>query len=242
MHPCPGASAETSKPTDTGTQGERIAVGRCGRRGPVGRNSPPPGRIAPRRTLRIQFIMPNYRRAVVPGGSYFFTVNLLDRTSRLLVEHIDSLRTAVIETRKVFPFVIDAMVVLPDHIHAVWTLPEGDADYSVRWRWIKIRFSRSMPVTEPLDTVRKRRGERGIWQRRYWEHHIRDERDMKNHIDYCWFNPVRHGHVDRVEDWPYSTFHRDNSDTPKPGDFEKALAEYARANPTVGYGERDRKR
>jgi putative transposase len=183
--------------------------------------------------------MPNYRRAFVPGGCYFFTVNLLDRNSRLLIEHIDHLRDAVRETKHRFPFEIEAMVILPDHIHAVWTLPEGDADFSVRWRWIKIRFSRSIPKGEGLDAVRKARGERGIWQRRYWEHVIRDERDLNNHIDYCWFNPVKHGHVENVEDWPYSTFHRDHRDAPKPGDFEKACAEYALKNPGVRFGERE---
>ena len=131
------------------------------------------------------------------------------------------------------------MVVLPDHIHAVWTLPDGDADFSVRWRWIKIRFSRSIPKTEPRSKVRKARGKRGIWQRRNWENVIRDDRDLKNHIDYCWFNPVKHGHAGNVEDWPYSTFHRDNRDAPKPGDFEKALADFACANPAALYGERE---
>ncbi len=183
--------------------------------------------------------MPNYRRAFVPGGCYFFTVNLLDRNSRLLVEHIDSLRDAVRDTRRRFPFGIDAMVILPDHIHAVWTLPEGDADFSVRWRWIKIRFSRSLPKSERLDSVRMARGERGIWQRRYWEHVIRDERDLNEHIDYCWFNPVKHGHVANVEDWPYSTFHRDHQDAPKPGDFERALAEHALGSRNLRFGERE---
>lgn len=156
--------------------------------------------------------MPNYRRVLVPGGCYFFTVNLLDRNSRLLVDHIDRLHAAIVDTQSRFPFEIDAMVVLPDHIHAVWTLPEGDNDYAVRWRWIKIRFSRSLPNTEPRSDVRAARGERGIWQRRYWEHLIRDERDRQAHIDYCWFNPVKHGLVADVEDWPHSTFHRDNGD------------------------------
>ena len=183
--------------------------------------------------------MPNYRRVFVPGGSYFFTINLLDRNSRMLVEQIDSLRTAVHETRQRFPFEIDAMVILPDHIHAIWTLPEGDADYSVRWRWIKIRFSKSIPKGEQLSSVREARGERGIWQRRYWEHLIRDERDLHNHIDYCWFNPVKHGHVAKVEDWPFSTFHRDHRDAPKPGDFERALAEHALANRDARFGERE---
>jgi putative transposase len=182
--------------------------------------------------------MPNYRRVFVPGGSYFFTVNLLDRNSRLLVEQIDGLRSAVRETQQRFPFDIDAMVILPDHIHAIWTLPQGDVDFSVRWRWIKIRFSKSIPKGEQLSPVREARGERGIWQRRYWEHLIRDERDLQNHIDYCWFNPVKHGHVTRVEDWPFSTFHRDHRDAPKPGDFERICAEYALKNPGVCFGER----
>ena len=156
----------------------------------------------------------------------------------MLVEHIDSLRDAVRETMHRFPFKIDAMVVLPDHIHAVWTLPEGDANFSVRWRWIKIRFSTSIPKGERLSAVRKARGERGIWQRRYWEHVIRDERDLANHIDYCWFNPMKHGHVENVEDWPYSSFHRDHRDTPKTGEFETALAEHARKAIGVEFGER----
>jgi putative transposase len=185
--------------------------------------------------------MPNYRRAFIAGGSWFFTVNLFDRRSRLLVEHIDALREAVRETRRRFPFHIDAMVVLPDHMHAVWTLPDGDCDFPVRWRGIKVRFSRSIPRGEALTATRRARGERGIWQRRYWEHLIRDERDYVHHIDYCWFNPVKHGLVANVEDWPFSSFHRDNRASPRPGDFasfEKALAEYARSGRPAGYGER----
>ncbi len=137
--------------------------------------------------------MSNYRRAFVPGGCWFFTVNLLDRNSTLLIENIVSLRDAVRETKQRYPFKIDAMVVLPDHVHAIWTLPIGDADFSVRWRWIKIRFSKSIPTGERLSAVREARGERGIWQRRYWEHLIRDDRDLQHHINYCWFNPVKHG-------------------------------------------------
>jgi len=166
---------------------------------------------------------------------------LLDRRSRLLLEHMDALRAAVRLTRRRFPFEIDAMVVLPDHLHAVWTLPEGDCDFPVRWRLIKMRFSKAVPAGEPLDTTRRVRGERGIWQRRYWEHLIRDERDLRRHIEYCWFNPVKHGLVENVEDWPYSSFHRDNRDSPKPGDFsrlDEALALYAASNPSSGYGER----
>jgi putative transposase len=183
--------------------------------------------------------MPNYRRAIVEGACYFFTVNLHNRNSRLLTDNIDCLRQAVGKTRRHFPFQIDAMVILPDHIHAVWTLPDGDADFAVRWRWIKIRFSRSIPHGERLSASRAARGERGIWQRRYWEHVIRDERDMQNHIEYCWYNPVKHGHVKNVEDWPFSTFHRDHRDAPKPGDFECICAEYARANGGAQFGERE---
>jgi len=182
--------------------------------------------------------MPNYRRAFVPGGCWFFTVNLLDRKSRLLVEHIDALREGVRETRRRHPFQIDAMVVLPDHIHAVWTLPDGDLDFPVRWRLIKVRFSKSIPKGERLTQTQRARGERGIWQRRYWEHLIRDERDYAHHIDYCWFNPVKHGLVANVEDWPFSSFHREMRGNPTAGDFtrfEKTLAEHARS---AGYGER----
>jgi putative transposase len=183
--------------------------------------------------------MPNYRRILVPGGCYFFTVNLLDRNSHLLIEHIDSLRIAVRDTRRNYPFRIDAMVILPDHIHAIWTLPDGDADFSARWRSIKVRFSKAIPKAERLDAVRIARGERGIWQRRYWEHVICDERDLNNHIDYCWFNPVKHGLVANVEDWPFSSFHQDHRDEPKPGDFERALAAHARNSRDLQFGERE---
>jgi putative transposase len=181
--------------------------------------------------------MPNYRRAFVAGGCWFFTVNLFDRKSRLLVESIDALREAVRETQQRFPFQIDAMVILPDHIHAVWTLPDDDFDFPLRWRRIKALFSRSFPGSEWRTEARRRRRERGIWQRRYWEHLIRDERDYAHHISYCWFNPVKHKLVASVEDWPYSSFHRDMRD-PTVGslaDFEQALAEHARSG---GYGER----
>jgi putative transposase len=182
--------------------------------------------------------MPNYRRLFIPGGCYFFTVNLNDRNSRLLVDHIEALRVAVRDTRARFPFEIDAMVVLPDHLHAIWTLPEGDMDFAVRWRWIKIRFSRSIPNNEPRSASRTGRGERGIWQRRYWEHLICDDRDLDAHIDYCWFNPVKHGLVANVEDWPYSSFHREYRDSPRPDDFERALATHA--NDTAArFGERE---
>ncbi len=149
-----------------------------------------------------------YRRSYVEGGTYFFTVNLLERDKSLLVDHIDVLREAVRWVKARRPFEIDAWVVLPDHMHAVWTLPEGDADYSSRWREIKKRFSKAMPKTERLSVVRKKKGERGVWQRRFWEHTIRDEKDYQYHVDYVHVNPVKHGLVNRVQDWPYSSFHK----------------------------------
>jgi putative transposase len=153
--------------------------------------------------------MPNYRRAFTPGGRWFFTVNLLDRRRRLLTDNIDVLREAARLTQTRHPFTIDAMVVLPDHIHAVWTLPPGDADFSLRWRLIKIGFSHAVPKTERRSAVRVARGERAIWQRRFWEHLIRDDEDFRRHVECCYINPVKHGLVTRVRDWPHSSFHRD---------------------------------
>jgi putative transposase len=152
--------------------------------------------------------MTSYRRNFLAGGSFFFTVNLLDRRLRLLTEHIDQLRAAFRATRRRHLFTIEAIVVLPDHLHAVWTLPDGDADFAMRWRLIKSTFSRNLATDEAISTSRLAKGERGIWQRRYWEHTIRDEDDLARHIDYIHINPVKHGLVTRVRDWPYSSFHR----------------------------------
>jgi putative transposase len=133
--------------------------------------------------------MPDYRRNRVAGGTFFFTVNLRDRHSHLLVMQIDVLHQAVRQVRARAPFRIDAWVVLPDHMHCLWTLPEGDADFPGRWRAIKIAFAKSLPRDEPRSPVMARRGERGIWQRRYWEDPIRDDRDFGAHFDYTHFNP-----------------------------------------------------
>ena len=140
--------------------------------------------------------MPNYHRNRVAGGTYFFTANLRDRRSDLLVAHIVTLREAARQTRRWAPFHIDAFVVLPDHMHCIWTLPEGDADYPSRWRAIKVAFSKALPAIEERTEILLKRGERGIWQRRYWEHTIRDERDYAVHLDYVHFNPVKHGLVE----------------------------------------------
>jgi putative transposase len=160
--------------------------------------------------------MPEYRRNRVPGGTFFFTVNLLDRRANLLVRHVDVLRKAVRQTRLRAPFRIDAWVVLPDHMHCLWTpafrrgrlLPDGDADFPGRWRAIKIAFSKSLPIGEPRSSVMTSRGECGIWQRRYWEYTIRDDQDLATHMDYTHFNPVKHGLVEHPADWPHSSFHR----------------------------------
>ena len=121
---------------------------------------------------------------------------------------IDVLRQAVRRVRARAPFRIDAWVVLPDHMHCLWTPPECDADFPGRWRAIKIAFAKSLPRDEPRSPVMARRGERGIWQRRCWEHTIRDERDFAAHFDYTRFNPVKHGLVQHPADWPHSSFHR----------------------------------
>jgi putative transposase len=149
-----------------------------------------------------------YRRTNLKGGSYFFTVNLADRKSDLLIKRIDTLRHVMQTVKQGHPFAIDAMVVLPDHLHAIWTLPMGDADFPTRWMLIKSGFSRRVPHAEYRRKSRISKGERGIWQRRYWEHCIRDERDYEKHVEYIHFNPVKHGHVTRAINWPYSSIHR----------------------------------
>ena len=152
--------------------------------------------------------MPDYRRNRVPGGTYFFTANVLDRKDGLLVTHIGALRNAVHGVRARAPFHVDAWVVLPDHMHCIWTLPAGDSDYSGRWQALKKAFTKSIPAGEQRSAVRVRRGERGVWQRRFWEHTIRDDRDYANHMDYVHFNPVKHALAAHPTDWPFSSFRR----------------------------------
>jgi putative transposase len=154
------------------------------------------------------FLMSNYHRPLVPGATVFFTVTLADRSSDLLVREIGLLRDAFRRTLEQQPFRMDAIVVLPEHLHAILTLPATDADYATRWRQIKSRFSRRLPKGR-LRNSHIARAERGIWQRRFWEHHIRDAEDYREHIAYCWHNPVKHGLVERASDWPYSSLHRD---------------------------------
>ncbi len=150
----------------------------------------------------------HYRRAKTAGGTYFFTVNLNDRKSDLLVQKIDALRDVMRKVRNRHPFTIVAMVVLPDHLHAIWRLPPTDRDFPMRWSLIKSAFSRLMPKAEVVRKSRVKKRERGIWQRRYWEHRIRDDADLARHVEYIHFNPVKHGCVDRAADWRYSSIHR----------------------------------
>lgn len=152
--------------------------------------------------------MSNYLRPRIPGATVFLTVCLAERGSDLLVRRIGDLRASVREALHAQPFRIDAWVVLPDHMHCVWTLPDGDADLGGRVGRIKAAFSREMPQV-PLRASHARRRERGIWQRRFWEHRVRDEAEFGNSLRYCWENPVRHGLVRDAGDWPYSSWHRD---------------------------------
>jgi putative transposase len=176
--------------------------------------------------------MVRYRRNYVAGGTYFFTVTLADRRSRALVDHIAALRDAIRTTRQSRPFAIDAVVVLPDHLHMIMTLPDGDADFSARWRAIKQRFTEGL-VTAGVDIARNAAGERALWQRRFWEHTIRDDRDLARHVDDIHFNPVKHGLVGRVCDWPYSSFHRFVREGLLPPDWAGDVRDDA-----AGFGER----
>jgi putative transposase len=152
--------------------------------------------------------MTNYRRANVSGATWFFTVNLAERKgNRLLIERIDELRKAFRYVKERHPFQIEAIVILPNHLHCIWTLPPDDADFSVRWNLIKGQFSRSISQGERRSKSRIKRRERGLWQRRFWEHLIRDEEDLIKHIEYIHWNPVKHGWVQKVSDWPHSSFH-----------------------------------
>jgi putative transposase len=151
--------------------------------------------------------MVQYRRNRVPGGTYFFTATLLDRRSRILTEHINLLRQAFRATRNVAPFQTVAAVVLPDHLHVIWALPDDDSNYAKRWKAIKSGFTRSLRE-RGVALVSDGNGGYRLWQSRYWEHTMRDDRDLQAHMDYIHFNPVKHGLVKRMADWPYSSFHR----------------------------------
>jgi len=158
--------------------------------------------------------MSNYRRSKTPGACYFFTVVTYKRQQILTKpESRRILRAVISEVKKEYPFKIDAWVLLPEHIHCIWTLPSGDADYSKRWGLIKLRFSTQAKSLffrpELINKSKQKHRESSIWQRRFWEHEIRDQNDFNRHMDYIYYNPLKHGHVSQVIDWPFSTFHRD---------------------------------
>jgi len=156
--------------------------------------------------------MSEYRRSYIPGATYFFTLTTLDRRPILVREPFRSaLRQAVIEVRAKFPFESIAWVLLPDHLHTIWKLPETEANFSLRWSLIKQHVTRECigrAQNARTTKSRQQRGEGTIWQRRFWEHAIRDEADFRRHIDYIHYNPAKHGYVTKPADWPYSTFHR----------------------------------
>jgi putative transposase len=179
--------------------------------------------------------MRRYIRADTPGATYFFTLTLQDRGARFLVTHIDDLRASLSQAKQIRPFRIDAIVVLPDHLHALWTLPPDDADFSTRWMLVKQGFTKRLHAPGTLDAgaaaMRGRRGELSLWQRRFWEHQIRDDRDFANHVDYIHFNPVKHGLAASAGAWPHSSFHRFVRDGKLPPDWGLA------ATPGGRYGE-----
>lgn len=152
--------------------------------------------------------MPNYIRTPQPGAQLFFTVRLANRNDDLLVREIERLRHATRITRKRHPFEINDIVVLPSVIHTIWTLPSGDADFSTRWRMLKAQFSRGLPTPEHRNPVAIRRGEKGIWQRRFWEHHLKDADDFEAHRQMILKAPVQAGLVRHPQDWSYSSIHR----------------------------------
>jgi len=145
---------------------------------------------------------------MIEGGWFFFTVTLADRSTDLLVRHVERLRSAYAAAQRRHPFQTIAICVLPDHLHAIWALPPDDADFSRRWSQIKHDFSCGLPADSERSRSKRAKREKGIWQRRYWEHAIRDDVDLSRHVAYIHFNPVKHGLVTRACDWPHSSFHR----------------------------------
>ena len=153
--------------------------------------------------------MTNYRRTLVAGGTFFFTVNLaIRRENNLLVREVRHFRESVGIVRARHPFQIVAAVILPELVHMIWRMPLDDDDFSTRWRLIKSAFSRRLVLDERRSASRLAKAERGIWQRRYWEHLIRDDNDLRRHVEYIHYNPVKHGHTQTPIEWPYSSFHR----------------------------------
>lgn len=155
--------------------------------------------------------MAHFRCARTPGATYFFTVVTYRRQPVLTREPVYlALKTSLRAVKQQYPFTIEALVLMPDHLHCLWKLPEGDGDYARRWSLIKRLTTQQLAgcLSSSPSRSAERRRESGLWQRRFWEHQIRDERDFERHLDYIHWNPVKHGHVDEVAHWPYSSFHR----------------------------------
>jgi len=157
--------------------------------------------------------MSDYRRSHLPGGTFFFTVITYNRVPLFANQCArTTLHNAWQMVQKKYPFTVDALCLLPNHIHCIWTLPEYEKNYPKRWKAIKAHFTRLYKQNHPKQAEpnlsRQRKGEAAIWQRRYWEHTIRDDQDYINHFDYIHYNPVKHGYVRRPGDWPWSTYHK----------------------------------
>ena len=179
--------------------------------------------------------MSRYRRSLAAGGTFFFTVTIADRKCGLLVEEIERLRRAFDFARERHPFHMLAYCMLPDHLHTVWRLPDKDADFGLRWSLIKRSFSSGLPAAGARSASKIAKREKGLWQRRFWEHQIRDETDLQRHVDYVHFNPVKHGLVKRVADWPHSSFHAFVERGRLPGDWAGVDA----SGDADGFGERE---
>jgi putative transposase len=183
--------------------------------------------------------MPEYRRAKTVGGTYFFTLVTHLRQPILTNEVVRlALRRGIQRARQTLPFQIDAWVLLPDHLHAVWTLPSEDYNYAARWAIIKRQVStlcgKQFTEREELSKSKQKRKESGVWQRRYWEHQIRDDIDFQRHMDYLHWNPVKHGYVRKVADWPFSSFQRLVAQKIYPPDWGETAIEEAT---NINFGE-----
>jgi putative transposase len=157
--------------------------------------------------------MPEYRRAILEGGTFFLTVVTDLRRPLLATDNARRLLRAALEaTQRGRPFTIDAIVVLPDHFHCIWTLPPGDHDFSTRMRLVKGRFTHAFLAAGGRETLsspsRPRREERSVWQRRFWEHTLRNDAEFQRLCNYIHYNPVKHGHASCPHAWPYSSFQR----------------------------------
>ena len=161
--------------------------------------------------------MPRYRRANIKGGTFFFTVTLADRSSNVLVQQVETLRRIYQEVQKARAFETVAICILPDHLHAIWRLPEGDDDFPCRWNLIKGGFSRGISASASRSASKITKREKGIWQRRYWEHAIRNDADLSRHVDYIHYNPVKHGWARCPHAWAFSSF----SQWVKRGDYDE---------------------